>query len=297
VNANILAIAQINLRGNTMDHGWFQHLTLANGKPNMVAIAILSEIVYWYKPTEVRDEMTGQLKYKQKFKADMLQKNYQQLADSFGFTKRQVKEACDFLKERNCIRVEFRTIEVNGMKYNNVMFVEPVPETIREISILYHTPPTLERNTLLHSNVTPSYIKTEDPPTLKRKTNTEITTEITTNIGSSSSVFHFYQENVGVLSPFVSQEIGYWIDDMGEELVLEALKYALKEQKQWRYAEGILKRWANNNIKTLEDVRAAAEAFARDKEQKRQNKKNKKGGKDDASSRPGDDQDFEYIGM
>ena len=27
-----------------------------NGKPNLTAIVILSDIVYWYKPTEVREE-------------------------------------------------------------------------------------------------------------------------------------------------------------------------------------------------------------------------------------------------
>ena len=40
----------------------------------MVAITILSEIFYWYKPTEIKDERTNEIQYKQKFKADKLQK-------------------------------------------------------------------------------------------------------------------------------------------------------------------------------------------------------------------------------
>ena len=87
MNNKVLQIGQINFRGNVIDHGWFKTLTLENGKPNIVAITILGEIVYWYKPTEIRSEEFNQIQYKQKFKADMLQKNYQQLADSFGFTK------------------------------------------------------------------------------------------------------------------------------------------------------------------------------------------------------------------
>ena len=54
MNNKVLQIGQINFRGNVIDHGWFKTLTLDNGKPNIVAITILGEIVYWYKPTEVR---------------------------------------------------------------------------------------------------------------------------------------------------------------------------------------------------------------------------------------------------
>ncbi|WP_369355568.1 conserved phage C-terminal domain-containing protein [Lysinibacillus capsici] len=182
MNNNVMKVARINLRGNTMDQGWFKHLTLENGKPYMVAITVLSEIFYWYKPTELRDEETNEIRYKQKFKADKLQKSYQQLADSFGFTKRQVLEACKYLLKKRLITIEFRTIIVNGTKYNNVMYVEPVVENIEKISILYQDPITLESDTLPHSNEGDSHILTGHPPTLKRGTNTKITTENTTKI-------------------------------------------------------------------------------------------------------------------
>lgn len=182
MNNNVMKIARINLRGNTMDQGWFKHLTLENGKPYVVAIVLLGEVYYWYTPTEIRDEETNELTYKQKFKADKLQKSYAQLAETFGFTKRQVKDACDFLKDKKLVKTELRTIVINGVKHNNVMFIEPVPEEIMKISILYQDPGTLERKRVIHSNVPPSYDKTEDPPTLERKTNTKITTKNTTKI-------------------------------------------------------------------------------------------------------------------
>ncbi|MDA2480606.1 DNA replication protein DnaD [Bacillus cereus] len=182
MNNNVMQIARINLRGNTMDQGWFKHLTLDNGKPYMVAISVLSEVFYWYKPTELRDEETNDIRYKQKFKADKLQKSYIQLAETFGFTKRQVKDACDYLKSKGLITIEFRTIIANGVRCNNVMFIEPVPQEITKISILYQDPITLERKRVLRSNVPPSHIETEEAPTLERRTNTEITTENTTKI-------------------------------------------------------------------------------------------------------------------
>ncbi|HHK5534777.1 TPA: DNA replication protein DnaD, partial [Bacillus mobilis] len=174
MNTNVIKVARINLQGNTLDQGWFKYLTLENGKPYMVAITILSEIFYWYKPTEIKDERTNEIQYKQKFKADKLQKSYQQLADSFGFTKRQVQEACKYLVKRELIAIEFRTIIVNGTRHNNVMYVEPIVKNIEKISILYQEPITSESDTLPHSNERGSHTKTEEAPTLKRGTNTKI---------------------------------------------------------------------------------------------------------------------------
>ncbi|MFG6062214.1 DnaD domain protein, partial [Salmonella enterica subsp. enterica serovar Montevideo] len=225
---------------------------------------MLGEVVYWYKPTEVRDEHSNNVRYKQKFKADTLQKSYQQFADSFGFTKRQVKDACDYLKDRRLVRIEFRTVFVNGTRCNNVMFIEPIPEEIQKISILYWengTPPTLERKRVLQQNVPPSYDKTEESPTFKRKTNTEITTKNTTENVSSSSIFSFYENNFGILNSFIAESIAHWVNDTSEELVQAAMERTLKQQKKWNYAEGILKQWVNKNIRTLADVNAAEIEF------------------------------------
>lgn len=290
LNNVVLQIGQMNFRGNVIDHGWFKTITLDNGKPNVVAISILGEVVYWYKPTEVRDEHSNNVRYKQKFKADTLQKSYQQFADSFGFTKRQVKDACDYLKDRGLVRIEFRTVFANGTRCNNVMFIEPVPEEIQKISILYwenSTPPTLERNRVLQPNVPPYYYKTEEPPTLERKTNTEITTKITTENVSSSSIFSFYENNFGILNSFIAESISQWVNDTSEELVQAAMERALKQQKKWNYAEGILKQWINNNVKTLKDVDALETEYQR----------NKGGKKRVGINRKCDDSDSEYIGL
>ncbi|AFH81803.1 putative DnaD domain protein [Bacillus phage vB_BanS_Athena] len=290
LNNVVLQIGQMNFRGNVIDHGWFKTLTLDNGKPNMVAISILGEVVYWYKPTEVRDEHSNNVRYKQKFKADTLQKSYQQFADSFGFTKRQVKDACDYLKDRRLVHIEFRTIFVNGTRCNNVMFIEPIPEEIQKISILYWengTPPTLERKRVLQQNEPPSYDKKEEPPTFKRKTNTENTTKNTTENVSSSSIFSFYENNFGILNSFIAENISQWVNDTSEELVQAAMERALKQQKKWNYAEGILKQWVNNNVKTLKDVDALETEYQRNKGVKKRVGINRKS----------DDSDSEYIGL
>nr|WP_088325621.1 DnaD domain protein [Bacillus cereus] len=84
-------------------------------------------------------------------------------------------------------------------------------------------------------------------------------------ISSSKNPFSFYESNIGVLNPFMADSIEQWIKDTSEELVIAAMERALKQQKKWNYAEGILKQWANKNIKTLSDVEALEAEYQRNK--------------------------------
>lgn len=75
------------------------------------------------------------------------------------------------------------------------------------------------------------------------------------------SPFDFYQQNFGVLNPFMAQSIGEWSDDLNEELVIEAMKITLKQQKNWKYCEGILKDWHKKNIRTVQDMLVYEKTF------------------------------------
>jgi DnaD/phage-associated family protein len=100
-------------------------------------------------------------------------------------------------------------------------------------------------------------------PTLLNNNNTK--NKLTNNVVVNA--IQFYEENYGFLSPFIAQSIYQWVDDLGDELVIEAMKIALKKQKKWNYAEGILKDWAMNNVRTLYDVQTL-EAEFRNKQNK-----------------------------
>jgi DnaD/phage-associated family protein len=78
--------------------------------------------------------------------------------------------------------------------------------------------------------------------------------------------FDFYQQNFGVLSPFLADDIGEWIDETSEELVIEAMKIALQNQKPWRYAAGVLKDWTKHNVRTITDMNAYENSFKQKKE-------------------------------
>ena len=125
-NASVDALAEMNISGNVTPVNWYKTILRENGKPYLLAICVLSEIVYWYRPVEVRDEHSGMtIGYRKKFREDLLQKTYNDFAEQFGESRRSVKAAFDRLEEIGVIRREFRNIETNsGMVLNNVMYID-----------------------------------------------------------------------------------------------------------------------------------------------------------------------------
>lgn len=137
-NAAVDALADMNISGNITPANWYKTILRDNGKPYLLAICILSEIVYWYRPVEVRDEHSGMIiGYRKKFREDMLQKSYNDLAEQFGESKRSVKAAFDRLEELGIIHRDFRNVTMNnGMALNNVMYIELCVNRLYECTYL-----------------------------------------------------------------------------------------------------------------------------------------------------------------
>ena len=77
-------------------HTWYKTILRDNGKPYLNAIIILADITYWYRPSEVREESSGQLLgFKKKFKEDLLQRSYGQLAERFRMSKCHIYKVKD----------------------------------------------------------------------------------------------------------------------------------------------------------------------------------------------------------
>ncbi len=77
------------------------------------------------------------------------------------------------------------------------------------------------------------------------------------------NVFEFYQQNFGILSPFVQQDMLYWIQDIGHELVLEALKRTLEQNKEYGYTKRIMQSWVKKGVDTLEKAMAERVQYVR----------------------------------
>lgn len=134
-NQTVDEMASIQLTGNVIPGIWYKQIVRDNGKPHLLAISILADIVYWYRPTELRDSSTGQfLGFKKKFAGDLLQRSYQQIADQFGESKRTVTDAIVRLENLGVVSRVFRTISVGGSVFNNVLYLQLHPDKLYEIT-------------------------------------------------------------------------------------------------------------------------------------------------------------------
>ena len=135
-NIIVDAMGSVNITGNVIPAVWYRTITKENGKPYLLAIVILADIVYWYRPSEVRDQGSGHiLGWKKKFSEDILRQSYQYYADLFGESKKTVKTAMDRLEKLQVIRREFRTVSYGeGLVCNNVMYVELKPDMLYRLT-------------------------------------------------------------------------------------------------------------------------------------------------------------------
>ncbi len=162
----VLQMGRIHLEGNVTPHSWYDHIRFENGKVDLVSVTLLSEIVYWYRPTYVRDEISGKvIATHKKFKGDALQKSKKSLADQFGLTERQVKDSLARLEQLGLITRDYRSMKTKtGLTLSNVLFIEIHPKKIEAISFTQRQPYD---------------VSTSDPHTPERHTYTEITTKTT----------------------------------------------------------------------------------------------------------------------
>lgn len=194
---------EINLHGTLIDDGWYQHLRFDSGVPNMIAILILSEVFYWYRPTVIKDEESGKIiEIKKKYHADKLQKDYKSLGERFGVSKRTAQNACHFLRDLGLITIEKRIVDLpNGNRLGNVTFIEPVMKNIRKISCMCkefidNTPTTFESSS-------PTASKSNSPSTPKSSTLHRLTN--TKNTINTEGINKQHANPKDSISPSISQ--------------------------------------------------------------------------------------------
>jgi len=153
-------IGRIHFEGNIIPHSWYQRITLESGKPDMPAIVILAEIIYWYRPyqTLTKDGKPLQRKH---FDGDMFQCSAAYFEAKFGFTKTQARRAITRLEEGGLIRREFRDVVIQGILRNNITFIEPVPLAIMAIT----HPPTAVAEMVSAVSETPPLVSQTPSPT------------------------------------------------------------------------------------------------------------------------------------
>ncbi|MGM0867046.1 MAG: DnaD domain-containing protein [Bacillota bacterium] len=264
-------IGELEIVGNIVPHLWYKNITFSSGKAHFVAIALLADIVYWYRPTMIRDD-SGMIKgARTKFKGDMLQKSYQAFADTYGFTKRQVKDAIDFLVDHHLLVREFRTISSSSIILSNVMYVQPIAENVKRVMnercnvselVSICPPDTSERTTSSPSKESLSH-QGEGAPEVEEGTYTESTSKNPSENNeqqqsASECPLTFFKDNeFGRLGSYIQEKIKTWCESLSESLVVEAMKRAVEQGKHyWSYVDAILVKWEQLNVRDVKDARA-----------------------------------------
>ncbi|KRO22329.1 phage replisome organizer N-terminal domain-containing protein [Lactococcus lactis] len=98
----------------------------------------------------------------------------------------------------------------------------------------------------------------------------EASTATSTN-SDFQNLIELYQANFGIVKPILYDDLKADLKDYGLELIIEAVKRAVKRQREYAYAQGILKSWNRSGIKTLEQAKAEEVSF-QNKSQNNQNK-------------------------
>ena len=81
---------------------------------------------------------------------------------------------------------------------------------------------------------------------------------------SLADLMAYYEDNTGSAAPrSVGQAIFQWRERMPDDLIRAAIDTAAKAGKSWNYAEGCLKRWERDGIRTLAALQAAEAARQR----------------------------------
>ncbi|GAB3059598.1 DnaD domain-containing protein [Virgibacillus ainsalahensis] len=69
--------------------------------------------------------------------------------------------------------------------------------------------------------------------------------------------FLIYEQNFGVLRPIAREAMMIWCGDLGDEIVIAAIKLAVKRgARTFSYIEEILKEWAHAKLESIDQVRA-----------------------------------------
>lgn len=97
----------------------------------------------------------------------------------------------------------------------------------------------------------------------------------TKNLEEKENAFRFFQENFKIgLNSFMAESIASWVDDFGDEIVIEAMKRTLlQNSKSFKYTERILQNWLNRNVKSMNDIKVLDSEFENRQQRKFKNNK------------------------
>ena len=192
-------VGKMRFSGNVIPEVWYKTIVSSNGRVNLLAINILADIVYWYRPMEIRDEMTGDVTWKKKFADDdYLQRNYSKICEKYNVSTKQAREALIVLETLGVVKRHFRTIETEMGKCPNVMYIELIPDVLYKLT---YPEPADENGKTSFPSDKEVFTKKETCPSPEVRTNTKNTTETTTKTTTTAHARDVVEQAVEIFAP------------------------------------------------------------------------------------------------
>lgn len=99
-------------------------------------------------------------------------------------------------------------------------------------------------------------VNSQTAPLIKQKETKQKEMKQSRQEGTRTDAVAFYQDNFGLVTPFLTEELLTWINDFGDDFVIEAMKRALVRGKlNFSYVRGIMNSWLNQGIRTVEELK------------------------------------------
>lgn len=120
-----------------------------------------------------------------------------------------------------------------------------------------------ESTTIIEQATDTKAMMSENPSTMEGKKN-------------QSRCTTFYKENFGKLLPEIERNIATWVDEVGEDLTLEAMKRAVERNiLSWDYVKGILLDWQTKGIHSVEQAKEEQLTYQKGKQRHYSSRKGK----------------------
>jgi len=202
----------------------------------------------------------------------MIEVKEEGVIDIVNWSKHQNIEGLDRIKQQDAQRQKVYYYR-NKLKELGVDVTNPkVPGTADRIKEYYNN---IEKNLTLGSRETHGTEREEEleielEEELEEEKEGEEDQEKTPTAAAESDIKKvniFFENNFGKINHQIKQNLQEWIDEIGIELVLEAMKRSAEAQKHYKYAKAIMEDWKKNNIKSIEEVEVQDRKYASRKKQ------------------------------
>lgn len=193
----------------------------------------------------------------------------QTLESLSGLSRQGVTKARNVLKQEGLIEFKSNGTKATSYRINVVTMSNSVQSSIQssvQSSIQSGVQSSVQSGSTLNKQNKTKQNETNNMLLQVSKTQNKL--ESSDNDNALQQLYEFYQHNFGIPSDVITESLGFWLEDMSVEVILEAMSLAVKQHKTFRYAEGILKSWKRKNIKTIDDVNAEQVAYKNEMQRK-----------------------------